>query len=202
MVRIASVVALFLWGFVKCEAMHPTSAAINVRDTQLLFNLESSNIRRDHLSRHLSDVPFTQKPSPTPRKETRVLGVGLGVFLLILFGVVCSLLWFDIHNGNLLGPITYFYKKPCNSCVCCLCWVGAVFVYLAAAPRKDAGKQVISDYSENFTYRYWILAMFIVVLVFLWIPYFGDFGTTELVVTPPDFDTEKGRSSVLKRSSV
>ncbi len=92
----------------------------------------------DSGERHLVEDDVTEKPSPTPTlPQTRILGVGLGIFLLFVTGWFCACCWLDwYHGGTLLN--SKIYMKPCNAGVCCLFWYGCVVLYLFTAPREDA----------------------------------------------------------------
>jgi hypothetical protein len=147
----------------------------------------------------------TVQPSPTPTlPPNRIFGVGVGVFVLWVYFLVCGIGCFDLYTGNSGVRHPKLYNKPYNACVCCLFWYAVVILYLAAAPR-DTETEAVGDkvYATNFYAKYTMMLILGCAMWYLVITaYFVDYGNEELVFRPVDHDLEKQRNPAQARSSV
>jgi hypothetical protein len=58
----------------------------------------------------------------------------VGVFVLFVMAVICTYVFADLYQGNLIRTAK-FYQKPMNSCAMCLLIYGMVAIILFKAPR-------------------------------------------------------------------
>jgi len=63
-----------------------------------------------------------------PETSELVMGVGVGVFLLVFFGLLA-------YGYCLMGY--YVWHKPCNACTCASVLYGVVVIYLFAAEKRE-----------------------------------------------------------------
>ena len=128
------------------------------RSSLLLSSRLHLHLARRHLTEELSNLYVaTEKPSPTPtREETRVFGVGFGVFFLFVSGLACSLLFYDLYQGNnIRNP--KLYQKPYNTCVLCLFFYGLIVIYVFEAPRESRTvepRETVSTASGTFVFSF------------------------------------------------
>lgn len=155
------------------------------------------------------DTPMTLAPSITPtRAARRIFGVGIGIFILFLTSLICGYLFFDLYHGTTIRE-PKFYRKPYNSCFCCLFWVGFVAVYLLEAPRESstvspnekAEKEDV-QYSTTYYTKYWVLTVVVCALWYLGGAWCIDYSAEDIVFQPTGWDVEKQRNPALARSAV
>jgi len=149
--------------------------------------------------------PTTTQPSPTPSlPPNRIFGVGIGVFVMWLYLLVCGIGCFDLYTGNSGFRHPKLYNKPYNTCICFWFWYVIVFMYMVLAPR-DTKTDAVNDgvYATSFYAKYtMMLIMGCAMWYFVITAYIVDYGNEELVFQAVDQDLEKQRNPAQPRSSV
>jgi len=116
----------------------------------------------------------------------------------------CGYLFLDLYHGNTTKD-PKFYRKPYNSCFCCLFWVGVVALYLFEAPRESSRvepEQESIEYSNSYYSKYWVLTVVLSALWCLGKAWCEEYGAEDIVFRPPGWDVEKQRNPALQRSAL
>jgi hypothetical protein len=193
-------------GLITSDNQQRVLRGYHIRPTEATRQDEKNEDRALIIDDDFTEVePTTTQPSPTPSlPPKRIFGVGIGVFVMWLYLLVCGIGCFDLYTGNSGIRHPKLYNKPYNTCICFWFWYVIVFMYMVLAPR-DTKTDAVNDgvYATSFYAKYtMMLIMGCAMWYFVITAYIVDYGNEELVFQPVDQDLEKQRNPAQPRSSV